>query len=109
MFSPEEENAELAKVPPGGGLRVTLYSITIDTADPKWLTYVIGSSSGEVLERKKGGHDFPSYESEFRWRGFDYVELPAFDDSLRVRVYHEVLGNLGDYVVQRNGQVMRAH
>jgi hypothetical protein len=35
MFSSEEENAELAKIPPGGALRVTLYSITIDTADPK--------------------------------------------------------------------------
>jgi hypothetical protein len=107
MFSPEEENAELAKISPGGALRVTLDSVTIDTADPKWLTYVIGNSNGDVLERKKGHQNTPSNESKYRWRGFDYVELPAFDDSLRVRVYHELLGNLGDYVIQRNGQVMR--
>jgi hypothetical protein len=71
------------------------------------LTYVIGNSAGDVLERKKGDENIPSYESQYRWRGFDYVELPAFDDSLRVRVYHEVLGNLGDFIVHRNGQVER--
>jgi hypothetical protein len=60
MFSPQEENAELAKTPPGGALEVTLYSITIDSANPKWLTYVIGNSDGEVLERLKGHSNFPA-------------------------------------------------
>jgi hypothetical protein len=33
MFSPEEESAQLAKIPPGGGLEVKPYGITIDAAD----------------------------------------------------------------------------
>jgi hypothetical protein len=107
MFSPEEENAELAKIPPGGALSVILYSITIDSANTKWLTYIIGNSAGEVMERRKGDESWPSYESEYSWRGFDYVELPAFDDSLRLRVYHELLGNLGDYIIHRDGRVTR--
>lgn len=110
MFSPEEENAELAKIPPGGALEVRLSSITIDTANPKWLTYVIGNAAGEVLQRKQGTDMVPSSESEISlWLGFDYVPLPAFNDSLRVRVYHEIFGSLGDYVVQRSGEVTRAH
>jgi hypothetical protein len=107
MFSPEEENEELAKIPLGGALEVTLYGITIDAANPKWLTYIIGNSAGEVLERKQGHSFVPSYQSEFRWWAIDIVKLPAFDDSLRVRIYHELLGNLGDYVVPRNGQPQR--
>jgi hypothetical protein len=107
MFSPEEEKAELSKIPEGGALSVSLYAITIGTADTKWLTYIIGNSAGDVLERKNGNQCWPSYESEYRWRGFDWVELPAFDDSLRIRVYHEVLGNLGDYVIQRSGGITR--
>jgi len=107
MFSPEEEKVELSKIPHGGGLSVTLYAITIDAANTKWLKYVIGNSAGDVLERRKGDECWPSYDSEYRWRGFDWVELPAFDDSLRVRVYHEVLGNLGDYVIQRTGGITR--
>jgi hypothetical protein len=107
MFSAEEEKAELSKIPAGGALSVSLYGITIGTANTKWLTYVIGNSAGDVLERKTGSECWPSYESEYRWRGFDWLELPAFEDSLRVRVYHEVLGNLGDYVVQRSGGITR--
>lgn len=60
-----------------------------------------------MLERKKGYEDFPASEGEYKWRGFNYIELPAFEDSLRVRVYHEVLGNLGDYIIHRDGQVER--
>ncbi len=108
MFSTKEENAELAKIPPGGALDVRLSSITIDTANPKWLTYVIGNSAGEVIERKQGTNMVPSSQGEFLWVGFDYVKLPAFNDSLRVRVYHEIFGSLGDYIVQRDGQVTHA-
>jgi hypothetical protein len=107
MFSPEEENGELAKIPPGGALEVKLYAISIGAANPKWLKYIIGNSAGEVLERKQGHPFVPSSESEFRWSGVDYVKLPAFNDSLRVRVYHELFGNLGDYVIPRNGQPQR--
>jgi hypothetical protein len=107
MFSPEEENGELAKIPPGGALEVKLYAMSIGAANPKWLKYIISNSAGEVLERKQGHPFVPSYESEFRWSGVDYVKLPAFNDSLRVRVYHELFGNLGDYVIQRNGQPQR--
>ena len=57
MFSPEEANGELAKIPPGGALEVKLYAISIEAANPKWLKYIIGSSTGEVLERKQG-HPF---------------------------------------------------
>src|SRR6266436_1116120 len=39
MFSPEEENGELAKIPPGGALEVKLYAISIGAANPKWLKY----------------------------------------------------------------------
>ena len=98
-----------AKIPPGGGLRVTLDSIAIESANPKWLTYVIVNSAGEVLERHTGHDRIPSNESRYHWRGFDYVELPEFDDSLRIRVYHEILGNLGDYVIQRKGGVRRVN
>ena len=107
MFSTEEEDAELAKIPDGGGLGVSLYSITIGTANTKWLTYIIGNSAGDVLERKTGNECWPSYVDKYRWRGFDWVELPAFKDSLRVRIYHEVLGSLGDYVIQRTGGITR--
>jgi len=107
MFSPEEEKTELSKIPDGGALSVSLYAVTIGTADTKWLTYIIGNSAGDVLERRTGNECWPSYEREYRWRGFDWVELPAFKDSLRVRVYHEVLGNLGDYVIQRTGGITR--
>ena len=106
-FSPEEANGELAKIPPGGALEVKLYAISIEAANPKWLKYIIGNSAGEVLERKQGHPFVPSHESEFRWSGVDYVKLPAFNDSLRVRVYHELFGNLGDYVIPRNGQPQR--
>lgn len=54
MFSQEEENAELAKIPPGGGLHVSLYSISIGTADPKWLTYIIGNSAGGSAGTEEG-------------------------------------------------------
>jgi len=101
--SPEE----LAKIPPGGALEVKLYAISIEAANPKWLKYILGNSAGEVLERKQGHPFVPSHESEFRWSGVDYVKLPAFNDSLRVRVYHELFGNLGDYIVPRNGQPQR--
>ncbi len=107
MFSPEEANGELANIPPGGALEVKLYAISIEAANPKWLKYIIGNSAGEVLERKQGHPFVPSHESEFRWSGVDYVKLPAFNDSLRVRVYHELFGNLGDYVIPRNGQPQR--
>ena len=107
MFSPEEANGELAKIPPGGALEVKLYAISIEAANPKWLKYIIGNSAGEVLERKQGHPFVPSHESEFRWSGVDYVKLPAFNDSLRVRVYHELFGNLGDYIIPRSGQPQR--
>jgi hypothetical protein len=107
VFSPEEANGQLAKIPPGGALEVKLYAISIEAANPKWLKYIIGSSTGEVLERKQGHRFVPSHESEFRWSGVDYVKLPAFHDSLRVRVYHELFGNLGDYIIPRNGQPQR--
>jgi len=107
LFSPEEENGELANIAPGGALEVKLYAISIGAANPKWLKYIISNSAGEVLERKQGHPFVPSYESEFRWSGVDYVKLPAFNDSLRVRVYHELFGNLGDYVIPRNGQPQR--
>jgi hypothetical protein len=103
VFSAEE----FAKIPPGGALEVKLYAISIEAANPKWLKYIIGNSTGEVLERKQGHPFVPSHESEFRWSGVDYVKLPAFHDSLRVRVYHELFGNLGDYVIPRNGQPQR--
>jgi hypothetical protein len=104
MFSPEEEKAELAKVPSGGALEVTLSSMTIDKANPQLLTYVISNSAGQVLERKQGTWTAPSEVGLFPyvWVGFDYVPLPAFNGSLRVRVYHEILGNLGDHVFERN-------
>jgi hypothetical protein len=102
-----EENGELAKIPPGGALEVKLYAISIGAANPKWLKYIIANSAGEVLERKQGHPFVPSHESEFRWSGVDYVKLPAFNDSLRVRIYHELFGNLGDYVIPRNGQPQR--
>ena len=98
MLSPEQENAELKKIPAGGALQVWFSSIG------NWeLTYIICNSSGKVLQRKKG----------HLWRldsdmAADYVELPAFDDSIWVRFYHERLGNLGDYVIQRGGQVTRS-
>src|SRR5260370_36227779 len=69
MFSPEEENGELAKIPPGGALEVKLYAISIGAANPKWLKYIISNSAGEVLERKQGHPFVPSHESEFRWSG----------------------------------------
>jgi len=106
-FSAEKANGELGKIPPGGGLEVKLYAISIEAANPKWLKYIIFNSAGEVLERKQGHPFVPSHESEFRWSGVDYVKLPAFNDSLRVRVYHELFGNLGDYVIPRNGQPQR--
>ena len=107
MFPAEEANGELAKIPPGGALEVKLYAISPEAANPKWLKYIIGSSTGEVLERKQGHPFVPTHESEFRWSGVDYVKLPAFRDSLRVRVYHELFGNLGDYVITRKGQPQR--
>jgi hypothetical protein len=108
MYSSEEENAELAKIPHGGVLSLSLNSITIETANPKWLTYIIGNSDGEVIERTKGDDNVPSHYGG-KWVGFDQINLPAFNDSLQVRVYHEVLGNLGDYVIHRDGRVMRPH
>src|SRR5260370_11051242 len=107
MFSPEEENGELAKIPLGGALEVKIYAISIGADNPKWLKYIIGKSAGKVFERKQGHPFVPSSESEFRWSGVDYVKLPAFNDSLRVRVYHELFGNLGNYVIPRNGQPQR--
>jgi hypothetical protein len=38
---------------------------------------------------------------------FVLIILLLFEDSLRVRVYHEILGNLGDYVIQRTGGITR--
>ena len=107
MFSTEEAKGELAKIPPGGALEVKVYAISNEAANPKWLKYIIFNSAGEVLERKQGHPFVPLHESEFRWSGVDYVKLPAFNDSLRVRVYHELFGNLGDYVIPRNGQPQR--
>ena len=107
MFSLEEEKNELAKIPAGGELEVILYSITIETADPKWLTYVIGNSRGEVLEHKQGKSSVPSSESEFRWYGVDVIGLPTFNDELRVRIYHETFGEMGDYIIPRNAQPKR--
>src|SRR5260370_1270653 len=97
----------IGKIRPGGALEVKLYAISIGAANAKWLKYIISNSAGEVLERKQGHPFVPSNESEFRWSGVDYVKLPAFNDSLRVRVYHELFGNLGDYVIPRNGQPQR--
>ncbi len=107
MFSAEEEDAQLAKIPSGGELVVTLYAISIDAANPKWLTYIVCNSNGDVLERQKGHRAVPSARGEFRWVAFDAIELPAFADSLRVRVYHELFGSLGDYTIPRNGQPVR--
>jgi hypothetical protein len=52
IFTLEEEKTELSKIPDGGALSVSLYAITINTANTKWLTYIIGNSAGDVLERK---------------------------------------------------------
>jgi peptidyl-tRNA hydrolase len=107
MFSTEEENALLTKIPPGGELIVGLHGITIGVANPKLLTFIIYNPKGEVLERHSGHSSVPSAISEYNWMGIDGVNLPAFDDSLRVRVYHQLSGNLGDYVIHRNGQPTR--
>jgi hypothetical protein len=69
--------------------------------------YIIGNSTGDVLTRRRGNSNPPSREYQYWYKGFDWVELPAFKDSLRVRVYHEVSGNLGDYVIQRTGGITR--
>jgi hypothetical protein len=99
MLSPEQENAELKKIPAGGALQVWFSSI----GNWESLTYIICNSSGKVLQRKQG-HPWHVYSDVVS----DYVELPAFDDSIWVRFYHERLGNLGDYVIQRGGQVTRS-
>jgi hypothetical protein len=96
MLSPEQQNAELKKIPAGGALQVWFSSL-----GGNWqLTYIICNSSGKVLQRKQG--HLWRLDSDME---ADYVELPAFDDSICVRFYHERLGNLGDYVIQRGGQV----
>src|SRR5438132_11031241 len=87
MLSPEQQNAELKKIPAGGALQVWFSSL-----GGNWqLTYIICNSSGKVLQRKQG--HLWRLDSDME---ADYVELPAFDDSICVRFYHERLGNLGD-------------
>ena len=109
MLSSEEEKRELSKIPAGGGLYVSLHAGTGNTANTKSLTYIIGNSTGDILTRKRGNSNPTSREYEYWYKGFDWVDLPAFDYSLRIRVYHEVLGDLGDYVIQRTGGVTRLH
>ena len=107
MFSPDEETKALAEVPAGGTIVVSLFSIISGAADPKLLTYVITNSSGKVLDRRRGNSALPINQGSYQWVGIDQIDLPAFEDSLRVRVYHELSGNLGDYIITRNGQLQR--
>jgi Uncharacterized FAD-dependent dehydrogenases len=69
MFSPEEENGELAKIPPGGALEVKLYAISIGAANPKWLKYIISNSAGEYSNESKVIPSCPHTRVNFGGRG----------------------------------------
>jgi hypothetical protein len=107
MLSPEEEKRLLAIIPPGGAVDVTLYDTVIGSANPKWLTYIITNSEGHVLARTEGTSRVSDGKEGWRWVGYDRVSLPAFTDSLQIRVYHGVWGILGDFVISRSGSVQR--
>ena len=105
-FSPEEEKQSLAKIPAGGTCLVELLCVAADCANPKQLLYVLFNSTGEVIDRKKGKSHAPSKDVVGRWwTGRDQIDLPAFEESLRVRIYDERYGQtLGEYVIRPNQQ-----
>jgi hypothetical protein len=108
-FSAEEEKHALASIPPGGRCVVRLYARTIGYGDPEYLTYVILSGTGEAIERKRGTSSVPSKHTYgYWWAAYDVFDLPTFQDSLRLRIYDELLAQtLGEYVFRRNQQPER--
>ena len=69
MYTPEETNQMLAKIAPGGVLDVTLYDQSIGSANPKFLTYIVMDSAGEVLSRTQGRNHVPEIKHGWRWEG----------------------------------------
>jgi hypothetical protein len=99
-FSPKEEKAALAKIPAGGTCDVELYADSLEAADPKRLTYVIFNSTGKEIDRRKGKSILaPRSSVSYWWKGGDQIDLPAIQNSLRLRIYDELRGQtIGEYV-----------
>jgi len=101
-FSPEEEKQALAKVPAGGTCVVQLYGVVLGYANPERLSYVIFNSAGEVIDRRNGKSNVPD-KYGYWWTGFDQIDLPAFEESMRLRIYHDIQAQtIGEYVFRRN-------
>jgi hypothetical protein len=97
------EEAAVAQIPAGGTCALYLYGSIAGYADPKLLSYVVFNSAGEVIGRRKGDSTVLPTKNGYWWTGYDHIDLPGFEDSLRVRIYHEVLAQtLGEYIFRRN-------
>jgi len=99
-FSSKEKKEALAKIPAGGTCAVELYADAFEAADPKRLTYVIFNSTGKEIERRKGKSILAARKiGYYWWKGGDQIDLPAIQDSLRVRIYDELHSQtLAEYV-----------